>query len=67
MGRERRQSADGTSKALFCEIHTAGLHASGSHIVEGNGSMTREGAGVTVGEMSLTRQEEMGSSGVGWR
>lgn len=45
-----------------CKTHAAGLRARGGDVTEGNRLLMQARAGKIVGEMSLARQEEMGSS-----
>lgn len=56
------ERAGSTCRELSCDTPTAGLCANGGDITEGNGLLMQERAGMIVGEMSLVRQEEMGSS-----
>lgn len=45
-----------------CKTHAPGLCARGGDVTEGNGLLMQARVGKIVGEMSLARQEEMGSS-----
>ena len=52
---------DRECRELSCKTHAADWCAKGNDVTEGNGLLTQARTGKIAGEMSLVRQEEMGS------